>query len=280
VTDKPAQLKPGMTPEAGFRRVAAMCCEAFSAQLAQVMTGEDPEGPHRARVALRRFRSALAGFSPVIEPAARREMAGQARGLFRVLGRLRDADVLLAGCVDPAAVAGLSAETDQVRAEVREALTAMGAAGFCPAILNRLADRDWQRHDRRGRRWHRRGLDRLGRRALDRAWQACLDHGTDLAALAAEPRHELRKDLKTLRYLSEYFAPFWPGGRRDRFLAHLRVLQDHLGTLNDLALARTPDADPASDPASDPAPTEAEAATLTAAAREWEGLIKAGVWWA
>lgn len=272
LTDAPSILKTGMTPEAGFRRIAAMCGQAFAAQLAQVMTDDNPEGPHRARVALRRFRSALAGFSPVIEPAARREMAGQARGLFRCLGRLRDADVLLAGSVDPGAVAGLAFDADRVRAEVREELLAMDAAGFAPALQARLSGTDWLRRDKRGRRWRARGLDRLGRRALDRAWQACLAHGADLPGLSPEQRHELRKDLKTLRYLAEYFAPFWPGARRERFLTHLRGLQDSLGLLNDLALARALTGSLTK--------TAEEAGALSAGGRSWKSLQRTGPFWA
>jgi CHAD domain-containing protein len=114
-------------------------------------------------------------------------------------------------------------------------------------------------------------LERLGRRALGRAWHACLGHGTDLATLDAEPRHELRKDLKTLRYLSEYFASFWPGGRCDRFLIHLRGLQDNLGLLNDLALARM-----LTDVV---AVTAEEAAALSVARRSWKSLQKTGPFW-
>lgn len=260
-----------MTPETGFRRIAAICAEAFATQLAQVMASDDPEGPHRARMALRRFRSALAGFSPVIEPGARREMAARARDLFRCLGRLRNADVLLAGSVDPSAVAGLATDADRVRGEVRAELLALDAAGFAPGLQARLAGEDWKRGDKRGRRWHRRGLDRLARRALGQAWQACVGHGADLAELDDEPRHELRKDLKTLRYLSEYFAPFWPGGRQERFLTHLRGLQDSLGLLNDLALARAL--------IGAVAETPEEAGALASARRSWKSLQKTGPFW-
>ncbi|MGL6208802.1 MAG: CHAD domain-containing protein [Paracoccaceae bacterium] len=271
MTEKPAGLKLKMTPEDGFRRLAALCSATFSEQLRQVMTSEDPEGPHRARVALRRFRSALVGFTPVIDPVARREMAGQARALFRCLGRLRDADVLLAGCMVPDQVAVLAADADRIRAEVRDELHAMGAEGFEVALQTRLRGTDWQRHDKRGRRWQRRGLDRLGRRALERAWEACLAGGKGLTRLPDEARHEFRKELKTLRYLAEYFAPFWPGARRDRFLGHLRSLQDALGTLNDLALARQL--------AGGDQPDPGEATALASADASWTSLVKTGPWW-
>lgn len=261
------KLTPTLRPETAFRRIAAGCAAAFADHLAQVMASDDPEGPHKARVALRRFRSALTGFAPVIDPAARREMAGQARELFRALGRLRDADVLLAGCLDPTAVAGLAADADRIRSEVRAEMVSMQAADYAGALTLRLESKDWLRQDKRGKRWHRRGLPRLARRALDRAWEACLAHGTSLADLAPETRHELRKELKTLRYLSEYFAPFWPGPKQDRFLAHLRALQESLGTLNDQTLAPVP-------------PEPAVMATLlTNAAKALKALVKDGPWW-
>ena len=264
-------LKPTMTPVAGLRRIAHLCGSGFSEHLSGVMTSDDPEGPHRARVALRRFRAALTGFSPVIDPAARRAMAGEARSLFRTLGTLRDADVRLAGCLDPAAVAGLAAELETARTQVRQALTQAEAAGFPQRINASLAGDDWARTDKTGRRWHRRGLDRLANRALSRAWQECLDNGPDLAALPVDQRHELRKELKTLRYLAEYFAGFWPGAKRDRFLDALRQIQDDLGLLNDLTLI---------DPASAAAPDAAtQAAMLTTAAKSWKSLAKLSPWW-
>lgn len=261
------RLTPTLRPQTAFRRIAAGCGAAFCDHLGRVMTSDDPEGPHKARVALRRLRSALTGFAPVIDPDARRAMAGQARDLFRCLGRLRDADVLLAGCLDPAAVAGLATDADRIRSDVRAEMLAMDAAGFADGLTARLHGKDWLRQDKRGKRWHRRGLPRLARRALDRAWQACLAHGTSLPDLPPETRHELRKDLKTLRYLSEYFAPFWPGPRQDRFLAHLRDVQETLGTLNDSTLAPLP-----------PEPG-ALSAMLASASNALKALVKAGPWW-
>lgn len=271
VAKEPGSLKPTMTPEAGFRRIAQLCCDAFAEHLAGVMTSTDPEGPHKARVALRRFRSALVGFAPVIDKTARSAMAGDARDLFRILGRLRDADVRLATCIDPTAIAGLARDADQARIEVRQAMTQAHAAGFPARIKALLAGDSWVRVDDLGRRWKKRGLDRLARRALYRSWQDCQARGTDLVKLPFEERHELRKDLKTLRYLAEYFAPFWPGSRRDRFLDHLRQVQDHLGLLNDLTLM-----DAANPTPPDP---DAEAALLAASQKSWKSLVRAGAWW-
>ena len=62
--------------------------------------------------------------------------------------------------------------------------------------------------------------------------------GVDLTLLPEDQRHDLRKSLKLLRYLSDQFGPIWPGPSHDEFIAILGSLQDDLGRLNDLAVAR------------------------------------------
>jgi len=266
--DAAPYLTPDLTPEAGFVRIAGMCGAAFARHLRGVLAKDDPEGPHRARVALRRLRTALGGFAPILDPAARRALADEARALFRSLGRLRDADVMRAACTDPAQLDHLTAEADRIRAEVRDEMRRAQADHFAQRLEGQLADTGWQRTDGR---WGRRGLGPLGRRALTRTWAACRVQGKGLIRLPDTARHEFRKSLKTLRYLSEFFAPFWPGPRHDHFLGHLRALQDALGTLNDLALAR------ALTGATGPAP--GEAAALQQAATAWKALVRSGPWW-
>ena len=50
--------------------------------------------------------------------------------------------------------------------------------------------------------------------------------------------HRLRIALKKLRYTAEFFAPLYPRGDVKRYLKKLRVLQNHLGELNDAANVR------------------------------------------
>lgn len=48
--------------------------------------------------------------------------------------------------------------------------------------------------------------------------------------------HELRIHCKKLRYLMEFFAPFFPGKDINRLIKALKKLQDTLGTFNDCAV--------------------------------------------
>jgi CHAD domain-containing protein len=55
---------------------------------------------HQARVAIRRLRSALKTFGPALDPVWRRHTGAELRWIGEILGRVRDADVLLAGLSD------------------------------------------------------------------------------------------------------------------------------------------------------------------------------------
>ena len=48
---------------------------AFEGHYAALRESDDPENPHKARVALRRMRSALEGFAPMLDDAARRRLS-------------------------------------------------------------------------------------------------------------------------------------------------------------------------------------------------------------
>ncbi|MCQ4189841.1 CHAD domain-containing protein, partial [Methylocystis suflitae] len=50
-----------------------------------------------------------------------------------------------------------------------------------------------------------------------------------------EQRHELRKELKKLRYAVEFFCSLYPEKRIDPFLKRLKKLQNVFGDLNDAA---------------------------------------------
>jgi hypothetical protein len=60
-----------------------------------VRLGDDPEAVHQMRVALRRVRSDLRTFAPLVDPAARTELQERIRPVAAALGAVRDRDVLL-----------------------------------------------------------------------------------------------------------------------------------------------------------------------------------------
>lgn len=244
-------------------------------QLAVFLGSELESGPHKARVALRRLTTALGVFAPILKRKAAARHRDAAKRIFRSLGHVRDADVYLAARRDsapPEALAALDRETAALRLRVREELRQEKAVAFAPALLRDLAEGLLLKTGRRGLAARARPVGRLAAQALDAAWAAGLAHGRDITRLDEEARHEFRKDMKSLRYTAEFFEPLWPEETWAEFHAALQDLQDALGLLNDLAVARRKSGAKARRSADeDKALDEAEAL--------WRRLTKAGPFW-
>jgi CHAD domain-containing protein len=75
---------------------------------------------------------------------------------------------------------------------------------------------------------------------LSKRWKRVLKRARPLAELEPEARHEVRIEIKKLRYGAEFFGPLFRGTkakkRRKQALASLEQLQEVLGELNDIAV--------------------------------------------
>lgn len=250
----------------------------YDRQRDAILASDAPEATHRARVALRRLRSLVAGFSPILDPKARKRLEKRLRDDFRALGPLRDADVRASALAGTPLAAEHAAGADDLRAELRQRLMAgegPGLGGEVAALLDGAGPWDGSPA---GQRLAVAPAAVLAQRTLQQAWSDVLAYGEDLTALDAETRHDFRKDMKTLRYLGEFFAPLWPGKRQRSFLKRMQKLQDALGALNDIATLLHPLAGEAPpDLAADLAEREAEA--VGDAAKHWRKLRDEGPWW-
>jgi CHAD domain-containing protein len=266
-----AGLVPGQPAGAALCRLLSLCAADFDRHRAALMASDAPEGPHGARVALRRLRTALLAFAPVLRRRPAHRLEREARALFRRLGHLRDADVLAEAARNRPEGAALAAAAGRCRAEVRAALEAAGAAGFAGRVDAFVDGDGWRR---RGAKKAARGpIEAVAAAALDAAWGRLQEHGKRLDRMPVEERHAFRKDLKALRYQTDFFAALWPGRRQERFQILLKVLQDDLGVLNDLALAERQIG---------PGAAAAQGATVEAlrrAAAGWRRLRRRRPWW-
>lgn len=234
----PFAIEPGMSAAEVCSAVLDREAHAFAAGLAQTMLSDDPEGPHRARVALRRLRSALWAFSPVIGRDLRRELNRTARRLFLMLGEIRDADVLLLAHVGPRTERVHLAETAALaRARVRRQLRDARALGFAAHVEAQVRSGKWMAGGRAVRNAVKAPATGIAGAALDRSWTACAEDGPDILAMPDEVLHDLRKRIKRLRYLVEFFGPLWPGLSESVWADDLRAMQDGLGIYCDLKLA-------------------------------------------
>jgi CHAD domain-containing protein len=233
--------EPGVSCEAAFRSIVLSCAQALDAALAVFLESDDPAGPHKARVALRRLTTALDAFSPILRRKGSAALRSQAKAFFRDLGKVRDSDVhLMKADFDTGAGPrkDLLSRNRRLRDKTRARLRKARTVAF--AQILRLAVQQEDGIFRRSPAAQARReapVSAFAEDAISQAWAVCRGYGTSVKAIPEPGRHDFRKDMKTLRYLAEFFSADLPGLQDTDFLKDFRKMQDALGVLNDFTVA-------------------------------------------
>jgi inorganic triphosphatase YgiF len=249
---EPPELDPGATLDDAIAATLETCLGHVLANQAPAHLGRDVEGVHQMRVGVRRLRSALRLFRPVLPAAALRPLEAELRWLGRELGAVRDLDVFVLELLGPIStrrpgdkgLERLSEAAQALRAErheqLRRALDSPRATRFVLELGRFVARREWRSQplDEASARLFApaRGL---AVELLERRQRKVRRLGERIDELAPPDLHRLRIELKRLRYASELLGGLFPGRRRDRYLERLPELQDRLGRLADIATAQT-----------------------------------------
>lgn len=265
-------LDPKMTSEAALEAILARLTRDIDRLLADFMQKPTPDVVHRSRVALRRLTTALDAFSGLVRREEAKAVRREAKDIFRRLGALRDADVYLEARGGRRGSGKLVRDVARLRKATRAELKKRAAKGFGKRLRKRLESGEMYRRGKAGRQARRMPVAELTLKAMSDAFAACDSHGVELEAMAPTNRHEFRKDMKSLRYLSEFFVPLWQGCEVAQAMAELERLQDDLGLLNDMANARKR-AGPGA------VPQAREVAALARADAEWARLKALAPWW-
>ena len=266
------------TTSEAFGAVLDECLSQISRNAIGLAEGDPSlrvEHVHQLRVGIRRLRSALRSFEGWT-PAPPVELVASLRALFGSLGMSRDNDVLSSGVVaqlakfgapalrlpagangpdpievitapdtqrmflawiawrtaltvesraqnDDSSIAGGPRLSDDGASQVEDSVANRVDAGASPmprALDDALALR--RSAERRLQRWHRR---------IVADWKS-FDQ-LDMAGL-----HALRKRIKRQRYAVEFFSPLLRDRKVDRYLNALAAIQERMGELNDLVVAR------------------------------------------
>lgn len=236
------------TVEAAAGDVLRDCLAQIADNMALVAVSDAIEAPHQLRIGLRRLRTALATFGRALGAEGLAPLGEEAKRLGQVVGSLRDLDVLveetLAGAgahgLDPAACDALlgpvEARRQAVRAEVRAALAAPEAVGFVFDLAELIEGRGWlAASDYSQTERLATPVGAFGPAQMERSYRKVIKRGRDIARLEDAELHELRKELKKLRYTLELMAPLHGGKSRKKFVKMLRSLQDAFGGFNDAA---------------------------------------------
>ena len=213
--------------------------------------GSDPEGVHQMRVALRRLRTVCALFRRDIPSPAFQTVNSEARWLMQQLGPARDWDVFAETTVTRLAAAapdvdfgGLREAVERQRKSSYAALQTVLADPRCSRFLLSLGclveRRGWRNEiDSEALAALSLPMPTLANKILARLHRKALRRGAHFRQLNVDAQHDLRIDLKKLRYAAEFFLPLYPmHAPARRYARRLARLQTSLGRVRDIASTR------------------------------------------
>lgn len=241
----PLDLRADMSAGQAFSLIAGNCLRHLQSNEAVLRGDQAGEAVHQMRVALRRLRSALKVFKPLVQGAELDTIKTELRWLLSHLGPARDADVFLAEIIAPVqenhpdapALAVLHQEwLEQRQHAFTAAIAAVDDTRFTRLMLSLgqwLAQAPWTTSEAAAM-----SLGRYARQVLKKSHRRLLKAGGDtLAHLPAAELHQVRILGKQMRYTGEFFATLYPRAQTKPYLGVLAELQESLGGLNDLTVA-------------------------------------------
>jgi triphosphatase len=227
-----------------FQAIARQALGQIATNAAALRIQPELEAVHQLRVGVRRLRSALTTFEPLLEGAGLDKLAADFRWLGQTCDAARNLDVFADETLAPAELAenphaGLAALRKAVEAARQTAWAKAGDAVACERFRILMIDAaawvetgEWRDdHDAKAL------LKPFARHALDRHLKQLRKKGKKAWIGGDEARHHLRIQAKKLRYACEGLASLYGEKRAARYLGRLKDLQDALGALNDLATA-------------------------------------------
>ena len=225
------------------RRVMAKHLHKLVKHLPGVLSGDDPHDIHQMRVSTRRLRACLHATAAAFDDDDVAELRQRLRRLARVLGEVRDRDVMLLRLQEYAAQLGvgedhalvaavtrLQGEREKAHATLVRELGRKRTLRLLHELTHFLTDtpRDDDllllvRHHAGSTIWH--------------TYEAALRYETIMLEASSEQLHELRIACKHLRYTLELFEPAL-GEKTAPVIELVTQMQEHLGHLHDFDVMR------------------------------------------
>lgn len=235
---KPRKLTRDTSIRDAFKNVMHAGIKQLLANRPVILSGQDIEGVHLGRVAVRRMRAALASFKPALNEGAMEKARTELRWMQQELGPARDWDVFLEETIIPLQSrmpdnSALKALTKMANAEksagYERAEALLASRRFAGSLL--WLERWLLEED--GTAGSGRIADFAASRLNVRWKKARKLAGNDVLALPESTLHEVRIELKKLRYLAQLFKSLYPPERTRPYMRRLSAMQDCLGGLND-----------------------------------------------
>ncbi len=235
-------IEKGQTCGGAFAEILRSAREQIVKNRNAVLETDEPEAAHQLRVGLTRLRSAHRALKTLSDSPQLRQIETGARTISHAVGRLRDADVIIADIYAPVAGApprqpgfdelyqALKAHRDAIQKEARQVLSSEAwtrlllSLTLWPSMLERDAALQDPVEDY---------VDKL----LQKRWKKARKLGRSVESLQGADQHKMRRSLKKLRYTAEFLAPLYPKTKVKPFIGRLKGLQNVFGYVNDVRMA-------------------------------------------
>jgi CHAD domain-containing protein len=223
-------------------KIFALVAHQIITRRQQVLEAGDPKGVHELRIGLRRLCSILRTLRPLVASGSLGNFERSARNVARLVGALRNADVLINSIYAP--IENVTPNREGFH-ELARILALRREAKRCE-VRTALAGAEWKQLQLYITLWPltlaenpalRRPVAKYACTALKKTWNKAFKLGRRIDGLDVDHRHELRKTLKELRYLAEFFSGLFPARKAQLFIDRLKRMQDMLGYLNDVQMA-------------------------------------------
>ncbi len=278
------------TAERAFRAIACSALAQITANARVLRSTRRPEAVHQLRVGVRRLRTAIGLFGPMLADDRLPAIKTELKWIAGELDEARNLDVLIAESFRPVAarrrdIIGLGAlGSNLLSAQTRaydRAEAALRSRRFSQLTLETAAWIEtgaWAGDvDPMQAALRQRPARTLAAEILSAHHRKVIRRGRKLEMLSPEARHRLRIEAKKLRYAGDFFAALYRGKaarRLARLTKALAAFQQGLGVMNDISvggglIARLVGAAPAGAGASGPARRNRDAAQAFAAGQVW-----------
>lgn len=231
------RLQRKMTVVEACRTILWECIAHLQGNHDVVVFGNDVEGVHQMRVALRRMRSAMTIFAEHMPSAD--DLKAELKWLATILGEARDLDVFLQETLPPMreqlahpGLEKLEKNANRARQAAHKAVSAALDSQRYQRLLLRLGI--WIEQATAGT--HATPLDEFASSILQKRHRRLRKHGKRWHEMSAEERHAARIAAKKLRYAAEFLSSLYPEEKTRPHLRRLTRLLGILGNLNDMAV--------------------------------------------
>lgn len=238
------ELHSKMTAEQAFVYIISYCLSHLQANEDIVLYGEDIEGVHQMRVALRRLRSCLHLYKSLIPYETHIELRNGIKWISEVLGVARDWDVFRHNLeqIQSSTLQNLKSTVATLQAqayvEVRQAMRSQRYTRLLLSLGQWLTEASWRKNLKpQALLALKSPIKNFATKILNKHYQRVSKQGKNLSQLNPEQLHNLRISIKKMAYGTRFFTALYPPEAAHAYAKSLSSLQDELGILNDTNVA-------------------------------------------